>query len=202
MLAKKLNETIEPLCSGYSEYALLDFPAHSNVGDSAIYLGELAIFDRIFNRPPSYVCTKEDTAGDIGDFTENGIIFIHGGGNFGDIWPAHQIFLQRMLKQHPNRKIVQLPQSINFSTQSAIDETARAIAGHPDFTLLVRDYQAFEFAEKHFDCLVKMCPDAAYALGDIDVDRHAIKRDVLCLLRSDKERKLTTAEYNIWGCPR
>jgi pyruvyl transferase EpsO len=194
IIAEKLKEIIEPLCCGYSDYALLDFPAHSNVGDSAIYLGELALFDKVFKKPPSYVCTKKDSATDIRKFDPNGIIFLHGGGNFGDIWPAHQKFFERILRQYPEKKIVQLPQSIHFSSKDAIEKTAKAIRNHNDFTLLVRDIKSFEFANSHFDCDVKLCPDSAYALGNFQFDEQSIAREVLCLLRTDKERYLSSSD--------
>jgi len=194
ILAEKLNKIIEPLCSGYSDYALLDFPAHSNVGDSAIYLGELVLLEKIFNKPPSYVCTKKNSVNDIRKFNPEGMIFLHGGGNFGDIWPAHQKFFERILRLYPEKKIVQLPQSIHFSSKDAIAKTAKAIRGHSDFTLLVRDLKSLEFANSHFDCEVKLCPDSAYALDILQASEQRITRDVLCLLRTDKERYLSLSD--------
>lgn len=193
-MAEKLKEVIEPLCIGFSSYALLDFPAHSNVGDSAIYLGEIALFDKIFKKPPSYVCTKKNSAADIRKFAPDGIIFLHGGGNFGDIWPAHQKFFERILRRYPEIKIVQLPQSIHFNSKDAIDKTANAIRNHKDFTLLVRDHKSYEFAKTNFDCDIKLCPDSAYALSDLQIESPNITRDVLCLLRTDKERYLSPSE--------
>ena len=38
-------------------YALLDFPDHANVGDSAIWLGEIAMLRAITGRDPDHVCT-------------------------------------------------------------------------------------------------------------------------------------------------
>ena len=200
IMAEKLKEVIEPLCIGFSSYALLDFPAHSNVGDSAIYLGEIALFDKIFKKPPSYVCTKKDSATDIRKFAPDGIIFLHGGGNFGDIWPAHQKFLQRILRQYPEKKIVQLPQSIHFNSKDAIEKTANAIRKHKDFTLLVRDHKSYEFAKTNFDCDIKLCPDSAYALSDLQIESPNITRNVLSLLRTDKERYLSPSEKATLEC--
>ena len=197
ILATKLNETIEPLCQGYSDYALLDFPAYSNVGDSAIYLGELALLDKIFSKPPSYVCTKKAAARDLNKFSSKAIIFLNGGGNFGDLWPAHQKFREKILRMYPDRKVVQLPQSIHFSSKESIPRTAEAIAKHKDFTLLVRDHESFNFAQTHFDCDVQLCPDAAYALRDIKSDQSNITRDVLCLLRTDKENNINLNDLDI-----
>ena len=39
-------------------YALLDMPDHSNVGDSAIWAGEMTWLKRNIGKEPSYVCEK------------------------------------------------------------------------------------------------------------------------------------------------
>ena len=41
-LRDRINATLGPIVSGYSECALVGFPDSANVGDSAIWLGELA----------------------------------------------------------------------------------------------------------------------------------------------------------------
>ena len=46
-----------------------------------------------------------------------GPIFIHGGGNFGDLWAAHQEFRERVLERFPDRQIIQFPQSIHYNSQ-------------------------------------------------------------------------------------
>ncbi len=191
MLANKLAEVIGDLCDANQDYALLDFPAHSNVGDSAIYLGELALLDKIYAKPPRYVCTKKSAADDIAKFMTQGVIFLHGGGNFGDIWPAHQAFRNRILQKYPDYKIVQLPQSIHFSDKKAVAKSAEVIDHHKDFTLLVRDRHSFDFAQENFQCDIRLCPDAAFALSDLQANDAAIIRDTLCILRTDKEKQLS-----------
>ena len=54
-MAKHLEAVIAPLCKDGGPYALLDLPDHSNVGDSAILLGELVLLHRLFGRNPSFV---------------------------------------------------------------------------------------------------------------------------------------------------
>jgi exopolysaccharide biosynthesis predicted pyruvyltransferase EpsI len=57
------------------------------------------------------------------------------------------------------------------------------------FTLLVRDHVSFEFARSYFDCQIYLCPDMAFCLGV--AHRRPPIADLLCLLRTDKERKCT-----------
>lgn len=168
--------------------AILDFPDIKNVGDSAIWVGEIAYLRDRYAKRPAYMCTLRDfsqraTEAAVG----SGPIFIHGGGNFGDVWPGHQKFRERVLQLWPDRRIIQFPQSIHFSSEARADETARLIGRHKEFVLLCRDEESKHFAEKRFDCVVKLCPDMAFCIGDI---RPPVEPEfpVLAMLRVDKEQ--------------
>ena len=168
-------------------YALIDFPDHANVGDSAIWLGEVAMLRAVTGNDPDYVCTWDGFDPDAFARTSpHGVLFLHGGGNLGDIWPHHQQFRERMVAQVRDRRIVQLPQSIHFRAPGGIAAFARGVAAHPDLHLYVRDRPSLELAERHFDCPVALAPDSAFALGR--QPRGAADCDVLRLLRTDDER--------------
>lgn len=166
--------------------ALVDFPDHSNVGDSAIWLGEMAWLDEA-GRTPVY-CSGLD------DFSEtalmqaapDGPILIHGGGNFGTTWIRHERFRLDLLRRFPGRPIVQLPQSIFYDDPARAAEMAQAIRDHGAFTLLVRDATSLAFAARHFDCRTKLCPDAALYLG-CSPRPWPPEADILALLRTDHE---------------
>ncbi|MBJ7498475.1 MAG: polysaccharide pyruvyl transferase family protein [Sphingopyxis sp.] len=166
--------------------ALVDFPDHSNVGDSAIWLGEMAYL-RKSGRLPAYYSA-------IADFDDEacraavggGAILIHGGGNMGTLWPKHEAFRLHLLRTHRGRPIVQMPQSIHYADPAAAAEMAEAIRDHGQFTLLVRDTRSLAFAEQHFDCPVRLCPDAALMLGR--QQRSPATIPVFALLRTDHER--------------
>ncbi|MCT8000753.1 polysaccharide pyruvyl transferase family protein [Sphingomonas sanguinis] len=169
-------------------YALVDFPDHPNVGDSAIWLGEVTCLHDIGTGDPAYVCRWDDFDEDaLRRACPTGPIMIHGGGNLGDIWPHHQHFRETILTRFRDRRVIQLPQSIHFRDPGQRDRFARVAGGHPDFHLYVRDTASVALAERHFDCPVQLAPDSAFGLGalvrPVDPDcRH------LMLLRSDAER--------------
>jgi exopolysaccharide biosynthesis predicted pyruvyltransferase EpsI len=186
-LSKRIDETLAPLIAGRSErICIIDPPGYANVGDSAIFLGELAFLRRNF---PDARIDFFDT----GNYTppcdrfirDSSVILLQGGGNFGEIWPRHHAIRMAVLSRFPGRPIVQFPQSISFRTRAGIDATARAIEQQGNFTLLVRDRKSQAFAEAHFPCTTILCPDMAFALGDIE--REAPSLDFFCLLRRDKE---------------
>lgn len=171
-----------------SRYALVDFPDHANVGDSAIWLGELAMLRQVTGRDPSYISTWHDF--DLNAFVSacpDGLLFLHGGGNLGDIWPHHQRFREDILTSVRDRPVVQLPQSIHFRLPMHVDRFAALVADHPDFVLYVRDMQSLDFARKHLACPSHLAPDSAYALGE--QVRAMPQCDVLMLMRTDDERR-------------
>ena len=172
--------------------ALVDFPDHSNVGDSAIWLGEMAWLDET-GRTPAYCSALEDfseTA--LIQAAPEGPILIHGGGNFGTTWIRHEQFRLDLLRRFPDRPIIQLPQSIFYDDDRRAAEMAQAIRDHGDFTLLVRDANSLAFAEQHFDCVTRLCPDAAIYLGCMA--RPSLpEADILALLRTDHEAVASAA---------
>jgi Polysaccharide pyruvyl transferase len=59
-------------------------------------------------------------------------ILIHGGGNLGDLWPRHQQLREQVIRDFPNRPILQLPQSIHFGDRSGLERAKRVFEGHPN----------------------------------------------------------------------
>ena len=184
-LARRFSSTLDAVLPS-GKLALVDFPDHSNVGDSAIWLGELAHL-RAQGRLPAYYSA-------IADFDDaacraaigGGPILIHGGGNMGTLWPKHEAFRLHLLRAHRGRPIVQMPQSIHYADIAAAAEMADAIRAHGAFTLLVRDSRSLAFAHEHFDCPAHLCPDAALMLGR--QRRESPTAPVFALLRTDHER--------------
>ncbi|MBP1849833.1 polysaccharide pyruvyl transferase family protein [Rhizobium halophytocola] len=167
--------------------SILDFPDIKNCGDSAIWLGEMAYLQTRFNKRPAYVCTTDDFSPDeLANAAPTGPIFIHGGGNFGDIWVFHQDFRERMMELYPDRQIVQFPQSIHYKSEARLEQSRRAIGKHKNFVLLVRDEESFQFSKDKFDCEVRLCPDMAFCIGKIEPEKPQMP--VLAMLRQDQEQ--------------
>lgn len=187
-LAERVWQCVTPLADLSGSYALLDFPDYSNVGDSLIWLGELAFFERVAERPPAYVSTIHGFDLDaLRRAVPDGPIFLSGGGNFGDLWPRFQRFRLDLLAALPGRRIVQLPQTLHFADPARTAETRAAIAAHGDFTLLVRDHASLAHAQAELGCRVALCPDMAFCLGSLS--RPALPvHDIVYLLRTDQER--------------
>jgi exopolysaccharide biosynthesis predicted pyruvyltransferase EpsI len=186
--ASLLTAVVSRLLKPGEPYALVDFPDHYNVGDSAIWLGEVALLGRLLKRAPSYVSKVENFDAQALRVTHpSGPILIHGGGNFGDIWPKHQIFREMLMAEFPDRQIIQLPQSLSFKSEANISRCAEAIRQHGRFHLLVRDRRSLAFAQANLGCGVDLTPDMAFGMGPLAL-RGRPTHDVFMLLREDPER--------------
>jgi exopolysaccharide biosynthesis predicted pyruvyltransferase EpsI len=202
-LQKKTDQALRQSAGTDEPYGLVDFPNHANIGDSAIWLGETTMLQAIYGRAPSYAATAADDVAEIGRFLKSGTLFLHGGGNFGDLWPRHQLYREHILQAYPHLQIIQLPQSIHFSDPSAIDSTRRAIGGHRNFILMVRDTASLEFASQHFDCPVQLVPDCALGIDMRQFLKAGTGQGIRCLFRTDKEMRedAATAAQLFEGMP-
>jgi exopolysaccharide biosynthesis predicted pyruvyltransferase EpsI len=184
-LDARIEACLGPLLEPGRPFALVDFPAHANVGDSAIWMGEIAFFRRRGMSPAIVRMDHFDPAvirRAIGD----GTVFIHGGGNFGDLWPTHQDMRDRLLHALPGNRIVQLPQSIHFESADRLARAAVAFAAHGNVVLLLRDEASLALAREKFHCESLLCPDMAFCLGP-QARRGAPVQDLLVLARTDHE---------------
>mmetsp|Transcript_24611 Transcript_24611/g.40526 ORF Transcript_24611/g.40526 Transcript_24611/m.40526 type:complete len:682 (+) Transcript_24611:63-2108(+) len=164
--------------------ALLDYPAHRNTGDQAIWMGEKVLFHEngveISFECASYLKGGYRYTSNDCDFAhlrkilgKDGIIFLHGGGNFRN-YPGknklgyYQFFRHTVVKEFPNHQIVVLPQTINFEKEfpEVVKEVRTAIGDHKNLTLLWRDTFSQQFATEHFPSAKSIvCPDMAFMMG-------------------------------------
>lgn len=187
-LAGLIQAALEPLIAGRAgRICLIDPPGHPNVGDSAILLGELAFLRRSF--PAARLSYQDcETYSEKADrqIEAATMLLLHGGGNFGDLWPRHHNLRKTILRRFPHKTIVQLPQSLHFDDPAELQETASLIAGQSDFTLLTRDQASYDLASSRFACRTLLVPDMAFALRSLR--RKSPIVDCICLFRTDKEK--------------
>jgi exopolysaccharide biosynthesis predicted pyruvyltransferase EpsI len=169
-----------------SPVALLDYPYYPNAGDVLIWAGTRAYLEalradvRYQERHDRY--SREELIARH----PTGPILLQGGGNFGDRWPAHQEFRERVIADFPDRRIVQLPQTIEMSPATAA-RIRDAYSRHPDLTVLLRDSGSLRAAASLFpDLDTEFCPDLAFGYSPAGKRRRA-SVDVVELKRSDSE---------------
>jgi pyruvyl transferase EpsO len=196
-LKDQVHACLKDLIPAGQPLAILDFPDYRNVGDSAIWLGTVAYLRDHHGREPAYVSRIPDfSARDLERVMPEGPIFLQGGGNFGDLWVSHQDFREQVLEQCPDRQVIQFPQSIHYKAPARAELTARIIGRHKQFILMVRDEESQHFAEQHFDCEVRLCPDMACYIGAVEPGPPRFP--VLAMLRNDQEKMAGRADRSAW----
>jgi exopolysaccharide biosynthesis predicted pyruvyltransferase EpsI len=181
-----IDSTLAPLLSQHSRCALISFPNSPNVGDSAIWTGEVTWLERA-GIDVVYACnrftySRSRLRRELGD----GLILIHGGGNLGDLWPVAQTFRERIVTEFPDNPIIQLPQSVWFREPKNAKRAARILNRHSALHLLIRDAQSLQRAREIFAADSSLCPDMSFVL-ELPPQRFEQIRDVVWLLRRDLE---------------
>ncbi|SDD59103.1 polysaccharide pyruvyl transferase family protein [Actinokineospora iranica] len=185
-LRSHIARVLSTLLAPGTRCALVDFPLHANVGDSAIWLGERTAL-RGLGVSVAYTCDEQSfRPQDLLTAVPEGVILIHGGGNLGDLWPERQHFREHLVRSFPRHRIVQLPQSICFRDDANLQRARAVFDAHPDLALLVRDQHSLHLARTHFAATSLLCPDMAFTLS-VPPTNGCRAHDVVWLARSDHE---------------
>ncbi|MFN4281346.1 MAG: polysaccharide pyruvyl transferase family protein [Alphaproteobacteria bacterium] len=167
----------------------LDYPVHLNVGDLLIEAGTEHFFRRF-----ALDVIERRSAYDFGAaarrrVTPDSVILLHGGGNFGDLYPLHQKFREDVVARFPKNRIVMLPQTLHFDSPAALDACAAAFARHPDLHICLRDVPSFETVKRRFANAAYLAPDMAHLLWEPLAGARAKTQGQATLLfaRIDKE---------------
>lgn len=186
----------------FKNCALLDYPNDRNIGDHLIWLGNIFYLTQVRQAKIDYVCTKGNGFSESAFLSrsKDGPILLHGGGNFGDIWPGFQRFRERIIQQYKDRPIVILPQTIYYSSEEALEQSAKVLNEHPDLTIFVRDDRSFKIAQEAFvKCKVYKAPDMAFQMVDVPKKNLNPSRSnrTLYLCRKDVEMNYNFKPQNI-----
>ncbi|MDT0186461.1 polysaccharide pyruvyl transferase family protein [Microbacterium sp. ARD31] len=169
-----------------SSVALLDYPYYPNAGDVLIWAGTRAYLDDLQVEVRYQERHDRYSRDELTRRHPRGPILLQGGGNFGDRWPAHQEFRERVISDFPDRHIVQLPQTIEMAPATAV-RVRGLYRQHPNLTVLLRDSGSVRAAEALFpDIDTEFCPDLAFGYSAARRRRRPAV-DVMELKRDDSE---------------
>ncbi|REC97323.1 pyruvyl transferase EpsO [Microbacterium sp. AG157] len=182
------SSVLQGALSDASEVVLLDIPTHENVGDNMIWQGEIEYLKRLRVRVAYEADIFRHSNKLLDRLAPGAPILLHGGGNFGDVWPVFQEFRERVVADHHDRRIVQLPQTVYFQSPSRAAQANAILSAHPNFTLLVRDTDSLERALAALpDVNVRLCPDMALGWTPRETLTRGEPQGILVLAREDKE---------------
>ena len=83
-------------------------------------------------------------------FSENVIILLQGGGNFGNLYREHADFRKKIISAYPRNKIIILPQSVFYNDSNLIQEDAVFYANYSNVIICARDEYSYHFLKAKF----------------------------------------------------
>ena len=156
-----INNLLKKLITG--DYILLDLPYYSNIGDALIWKGT-----EDFLSTTSYKCIYRCSLETFvyQNLSENIVIIMMGGGNFGDIYPQHNKFRSHILISYPNNKIIILPQTVYYKNIQNAKKDAIIFSQHKNLIIFARDNFSFNFLNNlKFSNKIKLMPDMAFYIN-------------------------------------
>ncbi|TDS18647.1 pyruvyl transferase EpsO [Maribacter caenipelagi] len=178
------------------DYVLYDIPNHKNIGDQLIYQGELDFLKTL----PYKCCDYSSVTFNFSRKIQPNTILLHGGGNFGDLYPLHQNFREKTIKNNPDKKIVIFSQTVHFESKKELERSAKVFNAHRNVTLCARDTVSFDILRKHFiNCKVILLSDMALCSSYSKSKKP--KYEVLIMKRKDIELGGINVLKNSYGYP-
>ncbi len=158
-----LNE-LSPRLAG-KRVAYLDMPIHLNFGDLLIEKGTYHFFNEVNVDLWNRVSLLDQKRLFHQHIPLDVILVLHGGGNFGDIYPYHQDFRLKVVDAFPDHQIIMLPQSIHFNEEDTFKAQSGIINRHSNLKLYARDQYSYDFLTRGIDAeKVGLLPDMAMML--------------------------------------
>lgn len=170
------------------DVAYLDVPNQRNVGDLMLELGTLAYLQQLGVRIRYMSDSRGYDAAALRRAMPSGVVLIHAGGNFGDLWYSHQLLRERIATELPDYRIVSLPQSVQYRDPEKARRSNELLGAHPDFTALVRDRYSLDRAREWLpDVRLAYCPDVALGYTPTVASAPEVGAPTLVLAREDLE---------------
>lgn len=183
-LRSLIEQTLTPLIN--ANYVLLDVPYYFNVGDVLIWEGTREWLKKL---PYKCLCTASKETFDFRELSSEVVILLSGGGNFGDLYPQHNEFREKVISSYPENPIIILPQTIWFEDVHAIPECASALAKHKKLIICARDRHSYDILKSNFQNEILLVPDMAFCINMKRWRKPIVGRGDLLLKREDKELK-------------
>ena len=184
-LGEETGTAVERVVGVGSRVAFVNFPDIANVGDPLLWLGARAILDDLDAcvlyqaRPRDF---DPDAISALGDLDT---IILNGGGNFGDVWAGQHQIRQQVFDRFRDRAILQLPQTLWYDDVGNLERDAARISLLDDVTLMWREHQSYELAQRVFDATNILVPDTAFAYPARALSSGGT--GITWLLRTDRE---------------
>lgn len=199
-----IRNKIKKLIKNYSlkeKVIYFQTPEHGNLGDQAIAIAGRKIIEK---KHKNKLVLEFSFAEYKGNeyllkklIRKSDYIYIHGGGNFGNLYPREENQRRSIIKNFTENKIISMPQSLYYTDdengKKELKITKKILNNHKDLTIIARDEKSFNFGKKEFELnKIVMAPDSVLFLEDYYLKEMDNNRDgVIFTLRQDKEKVLS-----------
>lgn len=169
---------------------LLGTPLHTNIGDRAIAYAE-HVYLRSRNRFKPIIEFPHDFDIEcISNISEDVVIYLHGGGNFGDIWLNEEVYRRKIIKKFTKNPIIMFPQTLFFSNSKNLEESIKVYSEHNNLQLTAREKTSYSLMREKFKTnRIVLTPDIVMFLR---VKLHGLHRHrrAIFSVRQDKEKTI------------
>lgn len=197
---QKMNKKREKAHRAY----LLDIPEHGNLGDQAIAIAEAKFLKDFFPDFEVIEIPYYDIPTFLewikADYQDGDIVFLHGGGNMGNMYPVEENTRQKVISTLKECKIVIFPQTIDFrkdkQNYSLLYKSQKVYNSHPNLTLIAREKESFRLMKEYFPKVkIVLSPDIVFYLSNYSLPK--FDRDqVVLTIRTDQESRFSFDEIS------
>lgn len=182
---------------------LMNSPEHGNLGDHAISIAEVQLLKE--NRIPFVELSGRfcRCLFSIIKFLirKNDIICITGGGYLGSLWKNEDLFIQKIIQNFPDNKIIIFPQTVFFeySEEEYKKNFIETYNGHSNLVIFLREEKSFSLMSSILNntkVRCKLAPDMVFFYKMDVCNKPIVKNDqkILISFRDDIESVLDFAK--------
>lgn len=183
---------------GVKKIFFLMTPSYGNLGDQAI---EIATYNYIKDEFGDYALVRihlEDTFREMRAIEKavnpEDLIFLQGGGNFGNMYVLVEEARRFVVQHLPNNKIISMPSTITYTDDSSgkkeLDRSIKRYSKHKNFYILCREGYSFKYAKTFFEeNKIVFIPDMVLYLSTPEKE-YKTRNGIMLCLRQDKESVL------------
>lgn len=182
LIALKLLPIIGKKC------ILLDVPYYQNIGDVLIWEGENTFCKKngidILYTSSYNTCIFPKVSQDV-------TICFNGGGNIGDLYCEHRLFLFDILRSYPQNKIIVFPQTVYYQNKITFIEDFTLFSKLNNLYFCARDINTFKLLYPYLQENVILVPDMAFYIDRNSLLAYSkpLTKNCLYLKRNDCEAK-------------
>ena len=171
-------------------YFLIGTPFHTNIGDRAIAHAEIDFIASLGDGRKIIEVPFGENISEL-DIREQDTIILHGGGNFGDIWPDEENYRQQVAIRHADKKIILMPQTIFFNNKNFLNKSTQVYSECKNLTLMAREEVSYKIMKKNFkQNRVMLFPDIVLSLKTTRSFMEKERTYALFAIRKDIEKTI------------